>query len=429
MRGLLIRCSMVLGVGACCAGIRCGEDASDTRTVLRVSDWGSPAVESVFMTVERELKQGFEKLHPGVRVRKEQIPGPGQYAPKLCLMHVAGCAPDVMHLDVSSAAVFIDNGVLLDLAPLMAKDPTFDRSLYFENVLNMTRRGDAIYSIPLDFTPMMIFYNRAMFDRAGLPYPRDGWTWDEFLAACKALTIFPAGARRPQQYGYNFENVLPFWLPWLWTNGGDILDSTGTRASGHFDGPASVEAIQFLADLMLRHRVAPNLSERAALGGDAFLNAKAAMDLKGHWMLIDYRARGLDVGAVSLPTRTGSPTTVIYASGLAITRNTRHPDLAWEYIKYMTSTEVQIKRVASGLAISGNRRAAAHYAADPNNQVEHACLRAVEYARPPWGARVENFPQCESFGEEMMEDILYGTSGVQQAATRAARLMDAVLTR
>jgi len=425
MRSLPILGFVVLVIGAPTA---CRDDTPGGGIVLRVSDWGSPAVESAFMTVERELQEGFERRHPGVRVRKEQIPGPGQYAPKLCMMHVAGSAPDVMHLDASSAAIFIDNGVLLDLAPLMKNDPTFDRSHYFENVLDITRRGDAFYSVPLDFTPMMMYYNRKLFDRAGVPYPKDGWSWDDFLAACKATTIVPAGARQPTQYGYNFENVMPFWMPWLWTNGGDVLDPTGTRASGFFDGPASVEAMRFLTELMVTHHVAPTLAERAALGGDAFLNGKAAMDLKGHWMLIDYRARGLDVGAVSLPSRTGRPVTVIYATGLAISRHTRHRELAWEYVKYMTSAAVQIRRVASGLAISGNRQAAAHYAADPANDVERAFLKAVDYARPPWGSRVENYPYCESLGEEMMEDILYGATSVEEAVRRTAGLMDAVLS-
>ncbi|MBP7936189.1 MAG: sugar ABC transporter substrate-binding protein [Phycisphaerae bacterium] len=413
----------------------CRDEREPAEVVLRVTDWGSPVVESDFMRIEREILEGFEQQQHragrSVRVQKEQIPGPGQYAPKLTMMYVAGCAPDVVHLDASCGALFIDNGMLMDLAPLMARDPSFDRSIYFENVLNITRRGEAIYAVPLDFTPMMMYYNRKLFRQAGVPFPRNGWSWDDFLTACKALTVMPPGAKMPTQYGFNFENVLPFWIPLLWTGGGDVLSPDGRRASGYLDGQATVEAVQFLADLILKHRVAPSIAERKILGGDAFLNGKAAMDLKGHWTLIDYHApdRRLDVGVVGLPTRTGKPVTIIYVTGIAISRSTRHADLAWEYLKYMTSAQVQIKRVASGLAISGNRKAADFYRArdDQDNPIEAEFHQAVEYARPAWGATVENFPMCEAFGQEMMEDILYGAAAVPEATRRAAQYMDAVL--
>jgi multiple sugar transport system substrate-binding protein len=222
-------------------------------------------------------------------------------------------------------------------------------------------------------------------------------------------------------------NVMPFWVLWLWTNGADVLSPDGRKATGCFDEPRCVEAVQFLADLMLKDHVAPTLEESKAAGVDLFLSGQAAMDLKGHWMMIDYRAAGIDFGVVDLPTNAGSPTTVVYLTGLSITSKAEHPDLAWEYIKFMTSRDVQIRRVASGLAISGNRHAAAHYAGNP---VEDAFIAAVDYARPPWGATVERYPFIEGLGEEMLEDLLYskGSLGVAAQLRRTAGLIDAALS-
>jgi ABC-type glycerol-3-phosphate transport system substrate-binding protein len=105
-------------------------------------------------------------------------------------------------------------------------------------------------------------------------------------------------------------------------------------------------------------------------------------------------------------------------------QGTKHPDLAWKYVKYATSRAVQIKRVASGLAISGNRRAAAHYAGNP---VEDAFIRALDVARPPWGARVENYDVCRDFGKEAVDNILFSGVPVAKALKDAAALMDAAL--
>ena len=260
---------LLLSVGGAWA-IGCGEQAEQPEIILRVSNWGGAQVESDFMRLERQFTREFEAQHPGVSVRVEQIPGYGQYAPKLLMMHVTGSVPDVIHLDASSAAVFIDNGVVGDLTPYIEKDQAagkFSLDDYFENVVNIDRRGDELYAIPLDFTPMVVYYNKRLFDAANVPYPQPGWTWDDFLDKAQKLTIFPEGARSPTQYGFFFENWMPFWVLWFWTNGADVLSPDGTRAGGYLDSPKSIEAMQFLVDLMTKHRVTPQLKESSAAGG------------------------------------------------------------------------------------------------------------------------------------------------------------------
>jgi len=402
-------------VGACV-------DETNETTVLRVANWAGPAVDPSFVRLEREIRQGFERQHPGVRVQMEHIPGAGQYEPKLLMMFVSGHAPDVIHLDASSAAVFVNHNVLLDLALRIAGDADFDRGAYFENVFDVARRGNRIYAIPLDFTPMVMVYNKRLFDQAGVRYPRDGWTWQSFLETCKQLTKVDLGARKPVRYGFNFLNWMPGWVPWLWLNGGDVLSPDGRHAVGYFDAPESIEAVQFLVDLIVKHRVAPNLTESAAAGVDLFRAGRAAIHLTGHWSLIEYRADGMDIGIIGLPTNTGERVTVMYESGLAITCMSPHADLAWEYIKYMTSEKVQAQRVSTGLAISAYRAVARGYAQNP---VERAFLREVRFARPPWGARVERYPFCEDLGREMIDDILHGGVPVAQAVRHTAALIEA----
>lgn len=403
---------------------RFGSATATPAAVLRVANWGSPWVDPDFMRLERELWGEFERRHPGCKLQIEQIPGEGQYRPKLIMQHVAGVAPDVATIDMSSGADFMNNGLLMDLRPFIEKDPEFRKGDFFDHLWSIASRDGHIYAVPLDFTPMVMIYNKKLFDAAGVPYPREGWSWDEFRDTCRKLTIREPGAVRPAQWGFYFENEMPLWLPWLWSGGGDVLSPDGGRARGYFDGSASVEAIQFLADLMLVDQTASHPRDRAALGVNFFLKSRAAMDLRGHWMLIDYRAAGLDIGVATIPTNTGQPTTVLYVSGLSIMKQSRHPELAWEYIKYATSTAVQVKRVASGLAISGNRRAAEHYMGNP---VEDAFIRALDFARPAWGATVENYAVCQDLGKEAMESILFSGVPVEEALSKAAGMMDAAL--
>ncbi len=426
MRKPAIYVALAVGIAATNLCGRCDDDQSDRRTVLRVANWGGPSVDASFMKTEREIWDEFERRHPKVRLQIENIPGFGQYVPKLLMTFVSGNPPDVLSLDGSAAAVFIDNNLLADLTPLIRDDGTFHLDDYFSNVLEIARRGERLYAIPLDFTPMVMMYNKRIFDEAGVPYPRDGWTWSEFLNTAEKLTVVDPKTSVPTRFGFNFQKEMPLWFPWIWSNGGDVLSPDGRHAVGYLDGRATVETITFLADLVRKYRVAPSLSQSAAAGVDLFRAGRAAMNMTGHWSLIEYRVDRMDIGVTTIPTQIDRPVTVLYATGLAISRASRHKDLAWEYVKFLTSEAVQKKRVAGGLAISGNRKAAESFAGTP---VEDAFLNQVKYARPPWGSRVEGYELVEDLGREMIEDILNGGVPVQQAASRTARLVEMELNR
>ncbi|MCB9854522.1 MAG: sugar ABC transporter substrate-binding protein [Phycisphaerales bacterium] len=371
------------------------------------------------------MRSEFERRHPGVRIQIENIPGEGQYVPKLLMMFVAKKAPDVMHLDASYASVFIDNDLLLDLTPEIKSDDSFRLDDYFTNVVDVARRGDKLFAIPLDFTPIVLYYNKRLFDEAKVAYPAKGWNCDDFLAKAKALTIDNHKEPGKKQYGMHFINWMPLWIPWVWTEGGDVLSPDGRHAEGYFDSDKTIRAVEFLASLITKYHVAPTHSEAAAAGVDLFRAGRAAMHIAGHWMIIDYRSDGIDFGVAMLPTNAASPKTVVYESGLAINRSTKKRELAWEYVKFMTSAEVQKVRVSGGLAISAQKEVAQYYASD---EQERTFLNAVEFASGPWGARVEPYAVVEDLGREMMEDIVNGTP-VPDAVHKTCRLIDLELSQ
>ena len=132
MRWLLLPC-LALAVG-------CTHSNPDT-VVLRISNWSGAGDDSEFEQTVRGIYQEFEKRHPGVDVRVEGIPD--GYVSKVILSFVAGTEPDVMLLDASSAAMFIDNGVLADLTPMIKADSSFALNEFFSNVVDIARRGES----------------------------------------------------------------------------------------------------------------------------------------------------------------------------------------------------------------------------------------------------------------------------------------------
>jgi multiple sugar transport system substrate-binding protein len=339
---------------------------------------------------------------------------------------VAGTEPDIMTLDASSAAAFIDNDTLRDLTPLVKRD-NLDLGVYFPNVLAMARRGARCYALPADFTPMMVYYNKRLFDRAGLRYPVDGWTWNEFLADCRRLTIWKTGTPHPSQYGFFAENWMPGWIAWIWQNGGDVLTPDGRRAEGAMDSPAAAEAVQFFADLV-RGRFAPSLSQAQAQGANPFQSGLVAMEVSGHWNIVGLKASETiklsDVGVVGLPRRRRR-VTAIYESGYAITSRCRHLNEAWEVVKFLSGPYVQAKKAELGIGISANRHVA--NSRRGASEMEPIFLDNVPYGIVPWGARVENYAQVEDIGKEMMDSVLVGGAPVPAALHDAAVRIDAEL--
>lgn len=398
----------------------CRQGSSD-RVVLRIANWGGAGDDSDFSRTQQALYREFEAANPGIELRIEGIPGSQEYVSKMLLNFIADAASDIMILDASSAAIFIDNGVLADLSPLIERDKNFSIDDFFPNVVDIARRGKSIYAIPGDFTPMVMYYNKKLFDGAGVAYPQPGWNWDDFVATAKKLT-----KPEKKQYGFKFVNWMPSWIMWLWNNNGDVLAPSGDKADGYMNGKESVEAVAFLKDIIEKEKIAPSLSEAAAGGVDLFANGQAAMEISGHWSLVGYQsAPGLkleDVGVIELPTqRKEGSVTVMYEAGFAMGKNCRNPETAWKFIKFMTSRSVQERYQSTGIAVCARKDVAASRAAsDPREQ---AFLRIVPTARPPWGSRVTGYDFVETAGQKAMDNVLGGTPA-QEALDETVRRID-----
>ncbi len=212
---------------------------SNDRPVLRISNWGGAGEDNEYDKLVNRIYKEFGEQN-NCRVQVEGIPG--EYVQKMLLNHVAGTMPDVMIVDAASAAVFVNNGMLMDLTPFIKRDAEFNIEDYYANTVKIGRREDKLFMIPGDFTPMVMYYNKDIFDAAGVAYPKAGWSFQEFLETAKKLTD-PA----KKQYGFAFANWMPGWIMWIWNNGGDVLSPDGKTASGYFDSPSRWRRSSFCA--------------------------------------------------------------------------------------------------------------------------------------------------------------------------------------
>ncbi|NOY77339.1 MAG: extracellular solute-binding protein [Calditrichaeota bacterium] len=404
-------------------------DGLASKTVLRVANWAGARE----LKLERRIAAEFMKRHPEVVVSVETIPS--GYKEKILTGIASGTPPDVFLLDATIIPAFLNQNVLVDLMPYVKKHG-IDLSVYFPNVLKIAERDSSLFALPKDFTPMVMYYNKRLFDAAGLSYPAPGWTWEDYLKLSQKLTKDFDGDGRIDQFGTVVSDRLYLWIPWVWSNGGDVLNPKGTRAAGYFNSPETEQALQFLIDLRTKYHVAPFGSYLTAVGGTGalFYTGKIGMMESGHWWiptLKKYLDSGkLSIGVAPLPVpKGGRHVTVMYESGWCVPKVSRHREWAVRLAIFLAGEEAARIRSESGIAIPAIRRVAKEQAEEDPYGIEQVFLNDVQYARMPWGSRVEPFSQIETIARDAVDQVMIGHQPLHTTFTRAAEKMDQTLAR
>ncbi len=405
--------------------------AQETVT-LRVATWAS----SEEFALEAGMAERFMQRYPQVRVEHESIPS--GYRDKILASYAAGTVPDVFLLDSPIIPSLLNRNLLVDLAPY---ESTLGVGInaFYPSVRAVFARKNALYAFPKDFTPLVIYYNRKLFDDAGLPYPDGSWTWAEFLDIARQLTLDQNEDGRPDQYGTAFDNELYLWQPWVWMNGGDILSRDSTRAAGTLDSPETVRALQFLIDLRNRHGVAPPLIGVGGESGGAvqgtvgmFYAGRLGMMTSGRWAIIrmlPYMRDGdLDIGVAPLPTPVnGVHRTVIYAAGWSVSEYTPHKEWAIRLAAFLSSEEAQRVRAQSPIGIPSLRRIAAEQAEADSFGIEQVFMDEAAFGRQSWGTRVDAFARVEDIVKRAVDEAMIGERDLKEALSDAAVEVDRML--
>ncbi|MDQ8155610.1 MAG: sugar ABC transporter substrate-binding protein, partial [Gemmatimonadota bacterium] len=408
-----------------------GACRKDEAVTLRITSWQSPE-ENAIDAVEF---RAFEQSHPGVKIVNDPVSNNAEYREKVLTSIGAGSPPDVFLLDGIDVAAFAARNVVLDLQPF-AERVGVQLGLFFPQVVEPFRVNGALLAFPKGFSPMVYYYNRELFAKAGLAPPKNGWTQDEFLAAVKALTRDTNGDGAVDQWGTVLDRRLYAWQAWLWSAGADVLTPDGRSATGAIDAPAAERTLTFLTDLPRRGFAPPPNTAGGALGFEQrlFYSGRLGLLTSGHWMIPRmrrYLEQGrVQLGVVSVPRTQGHQVkTPLFASGWAVPFNTPHRKLAVELAAWMVRADAQRRRAASGLEIPTLLTVAYESAAKDATGMEMDFLWQVPYGGVPWGARVAQYREVEKAMMDLIDRVVVERVSVRDAARGAATAVDGVLRR
>jgi multiple sugar transport system substrate-binding protein len=316
---------------------------------LRCIGWGGIEEAQIIQQAVDE----FRKIHPNVQVRLERAPF-GEYITKVLTQFSAGIAPDVMAINAEQMVSFASRDIFVDLKPYVDKDASIKLFDFYPEAIEHYTVNGVLTALPRDIAPVaVIYYNKKKFDEAGLAYPKDDWTEEQFLQTAQKLTK-RAAKGRTAQFGY-VEDWGVAWDLWVYMHGGSWVDDVQKPTLCTLDSPAAIEGVQFRADLIHKYHVAPSPANITAMGGmgnsDLFMNGTTAMFFSGIWKTPTFRQiKDFEWDVVETPLGPkGLRAFPMSAAGYGILKTSKNPELAYELVKYLSGETGQKLMAATGL--------------------------------------------------------------------------------
>ena len=263
-----------------------------------------------------------------------------------------GSLPDVFWMHSNESQRYMSNDMLLDLTDRIAKSSLIDPSNYPEDIWSLYTYNKKYYAVPKDIDTIALWYNKTLFDEAGVAYPDENWTWDDLYEAAKKLTKADGSV-------YGFTNVnsnnQAGWYNLIYSNNGYVISEDKTKSG--MDHPNTIEAMKWM-EKMINEDLMPPQYVMSESGEDVLLQSgKTAMTMQGSWMVAafrdnEYSYNNCDVAMLPLNKKTGRRASIYNGLGWAISADTPRADDAWKLVEYFGSEEGQLRQAELGITMS-----------------------------------------------------------------------------
>ncbi|MBE7530366.1 MAG: extracellular solute-binding protein [Ardenticatenaceae bacterium] len=271
---------------------------------------------------------------------------------------------------------------LLSLDAFVQADSALDLKEFYTPLVEALIVQGELWALPADVTPLIIEYNKDLFDVAGIPYPQMGWTTSEFLEMATALSM---GEGNTKQYGFVPEVVEAATIaPMLSSHGARLLDTSTNPATFAFTAPGTVAAVRWYTDLSRTYGVKPafimgNAESLEPGSGVIFYFDERRRLIQGElaamwsrWSNNDYGhlqadTEGLtNLGAVPLPLNPGAQSTISSEMAYFIAADTQHRQACWQWLTFITTIDASVgmpARISLAESAAYRRRVGAEIAA------------------------------------------------------------------
>lgn len=337
-----------------------------------------------------------------------------------------GEMPDVFWMHSNESQRYMSNEILLDLTDKASDSELVDMSKYPEEIKELYTYDGKVYGIPKDIDTIALWYNKTMFDEAGVDYPDETWTWDTVVENAKKLT-----KEDGSQYGIAIrnDNNQEAYYNIVYDMGGEII-SDDKKTSG-YDDPNTIKAMQYIEKL-IQDGSMPSMETMSENNPDILLKSgKSAMSFHGSWMVStfkqeDYIKENCDCAVMPMDADSGRRVSIYNGLGWAAAANGDNTENAWKLIEYLGSEKAQQKQAELGITMSawdGTSDTWAGCAPEFNLQA-YLDMRDDMVVRP----YSRNTVTWENRANEIFKDVYSGNMSMEDACKQIAEEMNATLS-
>ncbi|MBO0883501.1 MAG: extracellular solute-binding protein, partial [Mycobacterium sp.] len=234
-------------------------------------------------------------------------------------------------------------GLVRDLQPMIDKTDLVKPADYPVRLYQPWKfDGHDMYGFPDDVQTMALFYNKDLFDKAGVKHPDDSWTWDDAMDAAEKLTV--GKGKKTSQWGIHVGDLANWWgvQTLSWAQGTAFTDKPLEPKTFQMDDSRNVASIAFVQDLIYKHHLAPSPAETSAVAQDVgvFETGKVAMYPAGGWNVAAYRKLNFNWAMAALPKFHGNRVAPYWHGGWMIPKAGKAQDAAIDFARW-SATDFQ----------------------------------------------------------------------------------------
>lgn len=385
---------------------------------LTFSSWGS--IDEI--NILKPIIQNFTKK-TGIEV--ELIHIPDNYFQKLHMMFASSTAPDVVFMNNLTLPVYADSGVFEPVDSFIDSDKELKKSDFYPQVLNSMKWKGKLYGVPRDISNLLIYYNQDMFDKYKVPYPKNDWTFEDFINTAKKLTKDTNSDGSIDTYGFALDKRPLFWLPFIWSSGGDTFNDDFSKFT--LGSPEAIEGLQAYTDLRNKYHVAPSEKEVGnTKTGQLFSQEKIGMQLSGRWSVPTYKTTiKFKWNVVPFPKMKKGSVVDVDSSGWCISKKSKNKENAWKLVRFLASQDSIKDFSASGLIVPSRIDVSKAFINEKIPQNSKAFIDIIGNGRP-----TKTTPNWNEISTEIdlgLENIWEGKEEIKSATDKISKRLNALL--
>jgi multiple sugar transport system substrate-binding protein len=393
-----------------------GDSSSGPVTLLL---WAEPEE----LPAYREVIGAFGEVEPAIEVRLTHTGNRDDLLTRLSTSFSGGTPPDLFLLNYRFIGQYQARSVLEPIQPFLEDSDAFEREDFYPQALEAFTFDGVLNCLPQNVSSLVVYYNADMFREIGLEGPPEGWTFFDMVGLARNLTIDRDGDGAPEQYGLGVEPTVIRIAPFIWSNGGSLVDDEAHPTRFTLHEPAAVEVMQSFFDLREEYRVVPTEHElESQEDEDRFLNGGSAMLLASRRETPSLRTiTDFEWDVAPLPVFQ-EPAGMLHSDAYCMSRDSAHKEAAWRFLEFALGPEGQRITAQAGRTVPSLIEVAESDAfLDPDRPPasSHVFLDTIPHIRRT--PNISTWHEIEERADEVLEIGMYHQVPALDIAQRIIR--------